>query len=88
MLIQAFEWDDGNLAHIGKHGVDPDEVEELLSQPHHQRRSWDGYYIALGRSAAGRHLTVIFAYRGAGVARPFSARDMNRWERRLYREHK
>lgn len=85
MLIQAFEWDEYNAEHVATHGVTPDEVEEALLGRRYTFRTWTGRYVALGRSQAGRHLFIVFEYLGGGVARPFSARDMNPKDRRLYR---
>jgi uncharacterized DUF497 family protein len=42
-------------------------------------------YAALGRSDAGRQLTVVFTVRGT-LIRVISARDMSRPERRLYEQ--
>ncbi len=33
-----FEWDDDNIAHLARHGITPDEVEELFEGPTLRRR--------------------------------------------------
>ncbi len=88
MLIQAFEWDDANSAHVGRHGVRQDEIEEALLGRCRLIRARDGYYVGLGRSDAGRYLFVVFEYLGGGVARPFSAREMTPRDRRIYRRNR
>jgi hypothetical protein len=30
VVISGFEWDDGNVDHIERHGLTPEEVEEVL----------------------------------------------------------
>jgi uncharacterized protein len=84
MLVRAFEWDDANREHIGRHRVDPDEVEEAFAGKHHLRRTKDERYEFLGRSAAGRYLFVVFKRQGAGTIRPITGRDMTFAETRLY----
>lgn len=52
-----------------KHGVRPEEVEEVL-QRHSKirrlergRRKGEDVYVALGRSEEGRYLAVLFIYK-------------------------
>lgn len=83
VTIREYEWDDDNVDHIAAHGVTPEEVENCLRAAK-IRRGRDGRYVALCRTAGGRHLLVVFAYRGAGRVRVVTARDMEPRERRLY----
>lgn len=84
MLILAFEWDDANREHVARHRVDSEEVEEAFAGKHHVFKSRYARYALLGRSAIGRYLFVVFEYKGAGVARTITARDMTLEETRLY----
>ena len=84
MHIKRFDWDDHNRGHIGRHGVEPEETEELFLGRRLIFRSRDRRYIAFGRSAAGRYLIVAFAL-GEGMARVITARDMSEAEKRRYR---
>ena len=85
MRIAYFEWDDGNLAHVARHSVDADEVEEAFLGRHHPFRTKEGRYILLGRSGTGRFLLVVFQWQGDGIVRAVTARDMTAAEKRLYR---
>jgi uncharacterized protein len=73
-----------------KHGVETFEVEEALSNKPKIRRIEKGkregedVYIALGRTDAGRYLTILFIDKGNGEVLPLSARDMADKERRSY----
>jgi hypothetical protein len=40
LVIKSLIWDDGNMAHIAKHGVLPSEVEEALEI---NRVEWEAY---------------------------------------------
>jgi len=48
------------LPHIYNHRVDEDEVIEVLEQPGEDRPGREGSRVALGRTAAGRYLRVIY----------------------------
>lgn len=74
-----------------KHGVYPDEVEEIFAnQPlirkiEKGRVSGENLYRALGQTASGRYLVVIFVYKPATrSALVISARDMDYKERKSY----
>jgi uncharacterized DUF497 family protein len=88
---EDFEWDDGNRPKLSKHGVAPDEAEEIfrltyvlagrIVEPAHVEPRW----LALGRTAAGRLLAIIFTRRGERV-RPISCRAMRKDERKVYEQ--
>jgi len=46
--------------HIHKHGVDEDEVEDVLKEPGEDRPGHEGCRVAIGRTHAGRYLRVIY----------------------------
>ncbi len=46
--------------HIYRHDVSETEVEEVLAHPGEDRPGRDGSRIAIGRTAAGRYLRVIY----------------------------
>ena len=48
------------LPHIYKHGVDEEEVEDVLRRPGEDRPGQDQSRVAIGRTGAGRHLRVIY----------------------------
>jgi len=33
LLPLLFDWDEGNVGHVGRHGISPDEVEDALLDP-------------------------------------------------------
>jgi len=73
-----------------KHGVLPDEVEEVFSERPQFRRVEKGHrlgehvYAAFGQTDDGRYLTIFFVYKKNRRALILSARDMTRAERRRY----
>ena len=86
----GFDWDSGNSPKLWeRHKVTPGECEQvffaepLLIAPDVRHSQMERRWAALGRTAEGRALAVVFTLRGEWI-RPLSARDMNRKERRLY----
>ena len=87
------EWDDDNVEHIVRHGVDPEEVEEIVYEDCHP--SWivrsrrrgirETRWTVFGQSCAGRFLVAVVApYPQRGVWRAVTARDMEGRARRRY----
>ena len=48
------------LPHIYRHGVDEQDVEDVLRRPMEDRPGREGARVALGRSREGRYLRVIY----------------------------
>lgn len=73
-----------------KHHVTPQEVEEAFSSYPKIKKMLRGrfrsehVYRALGRTKAGRYLTIFFIYKRPNKALILSAREMDRKERRIY----
>ena len=82
-----FEWDDDNVDHLARHGITPDEVEELFEATVIQRRGGTDApdrVRVLGRTGAGRYLAIIYQKKPGGVIRPFTGWDMRLHERNIY----
>ena len=47
-------------AHIWNHGVDEEGVGEVLRNPGEDRPGRDGAQVAIGQTAAGRYLKVVY----------------------------
>jgi hypothetical protein len=77
-----------------KHHVTTDETEEVLSRRPLYRFIETGdvdgedLYAALGRTEAGRYLSVFFIHKATGEALIISARDMNKNEKKSYGKQK
>ncbi|HUW65606.1 MAG TPA: BrnT family toxin [Spirochaetia bacterium] len=89
MRVIGFEWDSGNAGHIlARHGLMPDEVEEVFLGIPLIRNLGEDRLAAYGQDGNGRYLTVVCIRKDAGVVRVVTARDMNQWERRYHRREK
>jgi len=90
----ALDWDEGNRAKCQKHGVRLDEIESFFQRqprfsPDLAHSALENRFIAVGQTAAGRPLFVVFTFRvrhGQRVVRPISARYMHAKEARRYAE--
>jgi uncharacterized DUF497 family protein len=90
----VFEWDPRKAAaNAAKHGVSFDEAvtvfldSDALDGPDVRHSSTEQRFVRLGKSVAGRVLTIAYTLRGAGDAetiRLISARRANRRERATY----
>jgi uncharacterized DUF497 family protein len=76
---------------ISKHHVTVFEVEEILHGKKKVYRvakgdvSGENVYMALGKTSAGRYLSVFFILKQNNSVLPISARDMDNKEMRRYR---
>jgi uncharacterized DUF497 family protein len=89
------EWDDDNVEHIRRHGVEPEEMEEIVYEDCHP--SWivrwrrrgirDTRWTIFGQTCGGRYLIVVIApYPATGVWRAVTAREMERHTKRRYQQ--
>ena len=85
MNVAGFDWDGENRDKYRKHGLSVREIEELFAgeitvfpDPGHSR---DGERLkVIGKTRAGRHVFVVFAFRSRGgrlLIRPINARYMH-----------
>jgi uncharacterized protein len=90
--VEGFDWDEGNARKSAeKHGVSQAEAESvffsdpLIVVPDPRHSQAEPRYHALGRTAAGRLLHVVFTLRREEtLIRVISARDMHRKEPAIY----
>ena len=80
-----FEWDDANLDHIARHGVESWDIEEAFDDRRRvQFPAHSGRYGYVGRTEDGR-LIAMFLERRDGHWRVATARDASEREGRAYR---
>lgn len=85
MLFNEFEWDAGNIEHILKHNVVPNEIEEACVNKPYVRKSTEGKYLIYGVTDSGRYLFIVGTNRGKGIFRTITARDMTEREKSLHK---
>lgn len=87
MEIKEFEWNENNIEHIARHGVSPDEVEDVAfdDEPWIRKGRKRTRYM-LGYTVAGRYLFTVYTLKDKGVAKVITSMDMDDKTRRLYRK--
>lgn len=84
-----FRWNDWNVEHIARHGVDPYDAETIIAsarQPYPLHRG-DGKWLVWGRDRGGRLLQVVFVLDEDDAvyvihARPLTPREKARFRRK------
>lgn len=84
MRCARFEWDEENLEHIARHGIDQDEAEAVLDGNPLILRTADNKYLAYGPTDEGRYLLVVFIRKPGPIIRVVTARDMKDGEKKRY----
>lgn len=85
-MITRLIWDEWNIAHIARHNVIPNEVEELIQGIYITKEAYDGRLMLLGLTKAKRPLQVIVQSRGSEGHYVVTAHTANRTYRRIYQE--
>ena len=88
MRIDSFEWDENNIEHIGRHGITPEEVEEACFNAPLILKGRSGAYIVHSQSDSGRFILIIGIYRGRGIIRVITARDMTESEKKFSKDRR
>lgn len=92
MTIHEFIWPEDRIEHIARHGVTPEEVEEVCFGKSFVRRAKsvgeNPVYYVLGQTAAGRYMFCVVIRFPDGNGYPVTAREMTAKEKRGYRKWK
>jgi len=86
MLIKNLIWDEWNIDHIARHGVKPEEAEQVCTGKYFIKRGRNGTYMVIGQTQTGRYLTLLLSPRGSGKFYPVTARDSDYKERKLLKK--
>ncbi len=89
LIILRLIWDDWNIAHIARHKVIPNEVEEVCFGTPFIQKGDKGRWLLTGPTNAGRMLSVVLDPEDEeGVFYPVTARPASRKERENYQKEK
>ena len=95
MNLYTVIWKDQFVEKLAaKHGVETEEVEQVLFSNPHVRLYEKGHikgenlYMAYGQTQGSRYLIVFFVLKQHTSALPISARDMTQSERKYYDKQK
>ena len=89
MKIHELIWPEDRIVHIARHGIQPEEVEEVcFSRAFVQRTKSEGenpVFYVLGQTLAGRYLLCVVIQFPDNKGYPITARPMTDKEKRLYK---
>lgn len=92
MRISEFVWPEDRVEHIARHGVTPDEVEQVCFGRSLVQKAKSGgpspVYYVLGETESGRHLFCVVIQFPDRRGYPVAARPMTDPEKRRYRQWK
>ena len=92
MRITEFVWPQDRIDHIHRHGVTPEEVEEVcFGEPlvlRAKSRGENPVYYVLGQTKGGRYIFCVIIHFPDGRAYPVTARPMTDKEKGRYRKWK
>ena len=90
LVIRRLIWDSWNVAHISRHSVTPDEVEEVCHGQPMFIETYGSRLIAIGPTKHERIVSVVLSVkdRAQDIYYPVTARPASRKEQRLYNEQK
>ena len=85
-----FRWNEWNLEHVARHGVEPWEAEQVVrnARPPYPEERADDKWLVCGRGSGGRFLQVVFVVGNDDLAyiihaRPLTDKEKRRFRRRL-----
>jgi uncharacterized DUF497 family protein len=82
-----FEWDEANVQHLARHGVKPEEAEQVIAnnplEIESNVRKGELRKVCLGRTDAGGPLTVVYTIRSNRI-RVVTAYPVKRKKRKIY----
>ncbi len=88
MVISELVWSDDRVAHIARHRVQPQEVEEVCFGPSLVLRAktagLNPVYQVLGQTDAGRYLLCVIISFPDGRGYPVTTREMTASEKQRY----
>ncbi len=89
--ISSIKWIDKGIEHIARHGVKPDEVEEVCFNDNDNdapfiRSGRENLHYVFGKTYSGRFLFVVIRFIRQGEIRVITARDMNAWEKNYFKK--
>jgi len=85
-----FRWNEWNVDHIAKHGVEPEEAEYVVERARspYPRKEDEGKYRMRGRTEEGQWLQVIYIFSPEYVAHVIHARPLTDREKKQERRHR
>lgn len=88
--VAEFRWNEWTVEHLARHGVKPDEAEQIVMaarQPYPLGRP-DDKWLVWGRTSSGRALQVVFVLDDDDTIYVIHSRDLTTREKQRYRRRR
>lgn len=86
--VRRLVWDEWNVTHIARHGITPDEVEQVCRGNPVRLQSYKKRIILVGPTQEGKIISVVLDPENHGVYYPVTARLASRKERRYWEQER
>lgn len=60
-VVKGFIWDDWNREHLARHGITPDEVEEVCHRKHKLVESYRKRILIVGQTKQGKTIAIVLS---------------------------
>ena len=84
LFVRQLVWDGWNVEHIARHGIAPEEVEEVCHQQPVFVDTYNLRVLVIGPTVASKMVSAILAPKGDDCYYPVTARSASRKERKIY----
>ena len=88
LFIKRLIWDEWNIAHIARHAVTPEEVEQVALGDVLVQKGKKGRTALIGPTESGRILRVIIDPDEKGIYYPVTAHTASKKDKELYKQEK
>lgn len=85
MVIKKLVWGAWNTAHVARHNVEPEEVEEVCRSKNLFNKWKNKTYRVIGQTNVGRYITIFLSLRPNNSYYPVTARDSTDKERKSFK---
>lgn len=85
MYYFEFEWDEGNEFKIRRRASLEEVESTFYDRKRKTRKTFFNRYQVLGRTSAGRYISIVYQRKVRGIIRVISVRDMIWQERKRYK---
>jgi uncharacterized DUF497 family protein len=85
-----FRWNEWNIDHIGSHGLEPADAEDVVNRPSrgYPREIEREKYLARGQTRNGRYIQAIYVIDPEGTLYVIHARPLTEREKHSIRRRK
>ncbi|MCI0417458.1 BrnT family toxin [bacterium] len=88
-VIGSIRWKAESIDHIARHGVKPEEIEQVCFNEENVpliKSGKENLHYVFGKTDAGRLLFMVVRFLRPGEVKMITARDMDAWEKNYFKK--